>query len=185
MTYWGAKNIRDGVCDMISIGRQSLADPLLRAKLEAGREEDVNWCTCCDNCLEFLIRQVPVGCATHEDEYTQELKGVRQEKGRLTETTPRGVSLAGCARGRAALLRQVEGWPGMTILEMRGIRKSFHGVEVLRSVDFALEQGEVMGLCGENGAGQATLMKIISGIHPQDRDGSSAARVPRGRPPRL
>ena len=49
----------------------------------------------------------------------------------------------------------------MKILEMRGIRKSFFGVEVLHGVDFSVEKGEIMGLCGENGAGKSTLMKIL------------------------
>jgi len=56
----------------------------------------------------------------------------------------------------------------VTTLSMKGICKSFFGVEVLHGVDFAVERGEVMGLCGENGAGKSTLMKILSGIHPQD-----------------
>jgi 2,4-dienoyl-CoA reductase-like NADH-dependent reductase (Old Yellow Enzyme family) len=83
--YWGNKNIRDGVCDMVAIGRQSLADPLLPAKLEQGREPEINWCTVCDNCIEFLIRQKPVGCSTYEREYTLALKEMRAEKGRLAE----------------------------------------------------------------------------------------------------
>ena len=56
----------------------------------------------------------------------------------------------------------------MTILSMKGISKSFYGVEVLHKVDFSVDKGEIMGLCGENGAGKSTLMKILSGIHAQD-----------------
>jgi 2,4-dienoyl-CoA reductase-like NADH-dependent reductase (Old Yellow Enzyme family) len=84
--YWANKNIRDGVCDMVAIGRQSLADPLLPAKLEAGQAAEVNWCTACDDCIEFLIRQRPVGCSTYEREYTLELKEIRKEQGKLAET---------------------------------------------------------------------------------------------------
>ncbi len=84
--YWANKNIRDGVCDLVAIGRQSLADPLLPAKLEAGREAEINWCTACDSCIEFLIRQKPVGCSTYERDYARELKEIRQEQGRLGET---------------------------------------------------------------------------------------------------
>ncbi len=54
------------------------------------------------------------------------------------------------------------------MLSMKGISKSFSGVEVLHVVDFSLEKGEIMGLCGENGAGKSTLMKILSGVHAQD-----------------
>ncbi|HEY9595311.1 MAG TPA: 2,4-dienoyl-CoA reductase [Spirochaetia bacterium] len=83
--YWGNKNIRDGVCDMVAIGRQSLADPLLPSKLEAGTPGAVSWCTGCDNCIEFLIRQRPVGCSTYEREYTNGLKQIRAEQGKLAE----------------------------------------------------------------------------------------------------
>jgi len=57
---------------------------------------------------------------------------------------------------------------GAEMLSMRGISKSFFGVEVLHKVDFAVNKGQIMGLCGENGAGKSTLMKILSGIHAQD-----------------
>lgn len=85
LLYWGNKNIRDGVCDMIAIGRQSLADSLLPKKLETGKPDDVDWCTACDNCIEFLIRQQPVGCATYDKEYALALKEIRKEMGKLTE----------------------------------------------------------------------------------------------------
>ena len=51
---------------------------------------------------------------------------------------------------------------------MKGICKSFFGVEVLHNVDLTVDKGEIMGLCGENGAGKSTLMKILAGIHAQD-----------------
>ncbi len=51
------------------------------------------------------------------------------------------------------------------LLEMVGISKSFGGVQALRDVDFSLEQGEIHGLVGENGAGKSTMMKIIAGVH--------------------
>jgi 2,4-dienoyl-CoA reductase-like NADH-dependent reductase (Old Yellow Enzyme family) len=85
LVYWGNKNIRDGICDMIAIGRQSLADPLLPAKLGEGKADEIGWCTACDNCIEFLIRQQPVGCAAHDPEYARALQAVRKQEGRLPE----------------------------------------------------------------------------------------------------
>ncbi|WP_424448951.1 multiple monosaccharide ABC transporter ATP-binding protein [Microbacterium arborescens] len=53
-----------------------------------------------------------------------------------------------------------------TILEMRGITKTFPGVKALSNVNLAVERGEIHAICGENGAGKSTLMKVLSGVYP-------------------
>jgi inositol transport system ATP-binding protein len=54
------------------------------------------------------------------------------------------------------------------LLEAKGLKKSFHGVEVLHSVDLVLERGKATALVGENGAGKSTLMKILMGEYKPD-----------------
>lgn len=49
------------------------------------------------------------------------------------------------------------------LLEMRDIRKSFSGGQVLFGIDFALERGQIHALVGHNGAGKSTLMKTLGG----------------------
>ena len=54
------------------------------------------------------------------------------------------------------------------ILEMKGIVKLFPGVRALDGVDLRLRPGAIHVICGENGAGKSTMMKIINGTHEQD-----------------
>ncbi|WP_035480081.1 xylose ABC transporter ATP-binding protein [Aliagarivorans marinus] len=53
-----------------------------------------------------------------------------------------------------------------SLLNMSGIVKKFSGVIALNGVNFNLEKGEVVSLCGENGSGKSTLMKVLTGVHP-------------------
>ncbi|MDH4450857.1 MAG: sugar ABC transporter ATP-binding protein [Rhodoferax sp.] len=52
------------------------------------------------------------------------------------------------------------------ILEMRGMRKTFHGVTALSNVNLTVQEGQIHAIVGENGAGKSTLMKVLSGVYP-------------------
>ena len=61
-----------------------------------------------------------------------------------------------------------------TILEMRGITKTFPGVKALSDVNLDVRDAAIHAIVGENGAGKSTLMKVLSGVYP---DGSYDGQI--------
>lgn len=53
----------------------------------------------------------------------------------------------------------------MPILQASGVSIRFGGVQALSSVDFAVEQGEIVGILGPNGAGKTTFFNCVSGFY--------------------
>ena len=54
------------------------------------------------------------------------------------------------------------------LLSIRGLRRAFYGLEVLRGVDIDVRAGSITGLIGPNGAGKTTLFNVVSGLVPPD-----------------
>ena len=50
----------------------------------------------------------------------------------------------------------------MAILEVKGIKKSFGKVDVLKGIDFSLEKGEVLSIIGSSGSGKTTLLRCLN-----------------------
>jgi branched-chain amino acid transport system ATP-binding protein len=55
-----------------------------------------------------------------------------------------------------------------SILALRNVSVSYHGVRALDGVDMDLGRAEVVALMGPNGAGKSTLLKAIFGLVPID-----------------
>ena len=47
----------------------------------------------------------------------------------------------------------------MSLLEMKNIKKSFNGVEVLKDISLKVEKGEVLGIIGPSGSGKSKLLR--------------------------
>jgi ABC-2 type transport system ATP-binding protein len=60
---------------------------------------------------------------------------------------------------------------------VRGLRKSYDGVEAVRGIDFEIETGEVFGLLGPNGAGKTSTVEILAGYRPRDAGSVSVLGV--------
>ena len=56
----------------------------------------------------------------------------------------------------------------MSAVEVRGLRKSYGGMEAVAGIDFTVEPGEVFGLLGPNGAGKTTTVEILEGYRTRD-----------------
>ena len=72
----------------------------------------------------------------------------------------------GFAPGSMSVLRSR--WSVQPAIRVRGLVKSYGGVEAVRGIDFDVLPGEVFGLLGPNGAGKTTTVEILEGYRPRD-----------------
>ena len=53
---------------------------------------------------------------------------------------------------------------GPTLLELKGVSRSFGGVRAVAGLDMVVKRGSIHGLIGPNGAGKTTAFNLISGL---------------------
>src|SRR3954467_13194129 len=58
---------------------------------------------------------------------------------------------------------------GHTVIEARGVGKSFDGRRVIEGVELILQRGERIGIVGRNGAGKTTFLRVLLGELPPDQ----------------
>lgn len=54
-------------------------------------------------------------------------------------------------------------------ISVKGLRKSFKGVSVLKDVNFTIEKGAIFSLLGSNGAGKTTTIRILTTLIKPDK----------------
>lgn len=52
------------------------------------------------------------------------------------------------------------------IVELRAVRASYDGIDVLHGIDLVVGSGQVVAILGPNGAGKSTTLKVLAGLHP-------------------
>jgi ribose transport system ATP-binding protein len=54
------------------------------------------------------------------------------------------------------------------VLETQNLAKAFFGIAAVKDVSISVDEGQVLGLIGENGAGKSTMMNMIGGVVQPD-----------------
>jgi ABC-type branched-subunit amino acid transport system ATPase component/ABC-type branched-subunit amino acid transport system permease subunit len=58
---------------------------------------------------------------------------------------------------------------GTVLLDVRGVSRSFIGLQALSDVSFEVREREILGIIGPNGAGKTTLFNVLNGFLAPDR----------------
>lgn len=56
----------------------------------------------------------------------------------------------------------------MSVLEVKGLTKSFAKTSVLKGIDFSVEKGEVVTIIGSSGSGKTTLLRCLNFLETAD-----------------
>ena len=56
----------------------------------------------------------------------------------------------------------------MSLIEVKGLTKSYGDVHAVRGVDLSIEKGEIFSILGPNGAGKTTTVEILEGFRTRD-----------------
>jgi branched-chain amino acid transport system ATP-binding protein len=52
------------------------------------------------------------------------------------------------------------------LLEVKGLKVAYGGIQAVKGIDFNVRQGELVSLIGANGAGKTTTLKAVTGVQP-------------------
>ena len=54
------------------------------------------------------------------------------------------------------------------VLEVKNLNKYYNNKQILKNINFHVNEGEIFGLVGESGCGKSTTAKILTGLSEKD-----------------
>ena len=100
-----ARQIREGILDLIGAARPSIADPFLPRKIEQGRAQDIRECIGCNICVSGDFTMSPIRCTQNPAMGEEFRRGWHPERIRPRESAARilivGAGPAGLEAARA------------------------------------------------------------------------------------
>src|ERR1700730_2771872 len=86
----------------------------------------------------------------------------------LTHAQQTAVPTRGGVKSALSPLHRKTIDPTKPLLEIRGLRKSFGGIQAVRGIDFDIMPGSIVGIIGPNGSGKTTFFDLITGLTQPD-----------------
>ena len=86
----------------------------------------------------------------------------------LTHAQQTAVPTRGGVKSALAPLHRKTIDPTKPLLEIRGLRKSFGGIQAAREIDLDVMPGSIVGIIGPNGSGKTTFFNLITGLTQPD-----------------
>lgn len=72
--------MKDGIADLVEIGRGLLADPEFPKKIQEGRENEIRTCILCDHCLDSVIARSDLHCTVNPDIGSSSIAEIARQK---------------------------------------------------------------------------------------------------------
>ncbi len=141
--------IRDGMADLVCMGRGLLADPEMPKKVKEGRLDEIRICIACNTCMESIFRKGRVECLVNPTlgrEKEMELKAARKSKRvMVVGGGPGGLHVASvaAARGHEVLLFERQSRLGGQLV-LGSVTK--YKKEILSLISFQKAQIQKMGI---------------------------------------
>ena len=143
---------------LVTIARDQLQDWLPRLLGSNGNFEIIVFGVL----LVFLLQRAPSGLwpiITGRFALAGSTNGLAQARATPALRVPDGLALPQRERPAA----------GVSVLEVRAIRKEFGGLVAVNDISFSVCAGQIVGLIGPNGAGKSTTFNLITGVAPATR----------------